>query len=42
MYLMSENGDIYFFPIDSEFLHMDSYVVNIPGKNPVEAKQSEY
>ena len=41
-YLMSENGEIFSFPIDSsEFVHMDSYVVDIPGKTPVEAKQSE-
>ena len=41
-YLMSENGDIFVFPIDSsQFVHMDSYVVDIPGKTPVEAKKSE-
>ena len=34
-YLESENGDIFFFPIDSsKFVHMDSYVVVVPGTTP--------
>ena len=34
-YLESENGEIFFFPIDSsKFAHMDSYVVVVPGTTP--------
>ena len=40
-YLESENGKIFFFPIDSsEFAHMDSYVVDAPGTTPVIATKS--
>ena len=41
-YLMSENGKIFFFPIDSlDLVHKDTYIVKVPGKTPVEAKKSE-
>ena len=40
-YLESENGEIISFPIDStEFAHMDSYVVVVPGTTPVIATKS--
>ena len=40
-YLESENGDIFFFPIDSsKFAHMDSYVVKVPGTTPVISTKS--
>ena len=40
-YLMTENGKILFFPIDSsEFAHMDSYVVDVPGTTPVISTKS--
>ena len=40
-YLESENGDIFSFPIDSsEFAHMDSYVVVVPGTTPIISTKS--
>ena len=40
-YLESENGKIFSFPIDSsEFAHMDSYVVDVPGTTPVISTKS--
>ena len=42
-YLMSENGEIFSFPIDSsEFVHMDSYVLDISDTTPVTTSKSEY
>ena len=41
-YLESENGEIFSFPIDSsEFVHMNSYILDVPGKTPVKAIKSE-
>ena len=40
-YLESENGEIFFFPIDSsKFAHMDSYVVDVPGRTPIISTKS--
>ena len=40
-YLESENGDIFSFPIDSsKFVHMDSYVVVVPGTTPIISTKS--
>ena len=40
-YLESENGEIFFFPIDSsKCTHMDSYVVVVPGTTPIISTKS--